>query len=156
MKIELWVIGKTAFKYLDEGVGVYEKRLRHYTSFDLVVIADVKNPPLSTEQLKMKEGDLILNRLTKDDFLVLLDESGKSWTSVEFSQFIEKQQLTSTKRLVFQIGGAYGFSQAVYDRAHLKLSLSKMTFSHQMIRLFFTEQLYRAFTILKGEKYHNE
>lgn len=156
MKIELWVIGKTAFKYLDEGIAVYEKRLKHYTSFDLVVIPDIKNPPLSIEALKTKEGELILNKLTKDDFFILLDENGKQNTSIDFSKFIEQQQMNATKRIVFQIGGAYGFSDAVYARANQKLSLSKMTFSHQMIRLFFVEQLYRAFTILKGEKYHNE
>lgn len=156
MKIELWVIGKTAFKYLDEGISIYEKRLKHYTSFDLVVIPDIKNPPLSIEALKTKEGELILNKLTKDDFFILLDENGKQNTSIDFSKFIEQQQMNATKRIVFQIGGAYGFSDAVYARANQKLSLSKMTFSHQMIRLFFVEQLYRAFTILKGEKYHNE
>ena len=156
MKIELWVVGKTAFKYLEEGIGLYEKRLKHYTSFELTVLPDVKNPPLSTEALKTKEGELILNKLTKDDVLVLLDENGKQQTSMEFSKFIENQQISSTKRLVFQIGGAFGFSEAVYQRANFKLSLSKMTFSHQMIRLFFVEQLYRAFTIIRGEKYHNE
>ena len=156
MKIELWVVGKTAFKYLDEGIALYEKRLRHYTPFELVVLPDIKNPPLSMDALKTKEGDLILNRLTKDDILVLLDENGKQQTSIEFSKFIEHQQINSTKRLVFQIGGAFGFSEAVYNRANAKLSLSKMTFSHQMIRLFFIEQLYRAFTIIRGEKYHNE
>ncbi len=156
MKIELWVVGKTAFKYLEEGIGLYEKRLKHYTSFELIVLPDVKNPPLSTEALKTKEGELILNKLTKDDVLVLLDENGKQQTSIEFSKFIENQQISSTKRLVFQIGGAFGFSEGVYQRANFKLSLSKLTFSHQMIRLFFVEQLYRAFTIIRGEKYHNE
>ncbi len=156
MKIELWVIGKTAFKYLDEGITVYEKRLKHYVNFDLVVMPDIKNPPLSTEALKIKEGEMILNKLQKDDLLILLDENGKHLTSIDFSKFIENQQMNATKRIIFQIGGAYGFSDAVYSRANQKMSLSKMTFSHQMIRLFFVEQLYRAFTILKGEKYHNE
>jgi 23S rRNA (pseudouridine1915-N3)-methyltransferase len=155
MKIELWVIGKTAFKYLDEGIAVYEKRLKHYVNYDMVILPDIKNPPLSTEALKIKEGELILNKLTKDDLLILLDENGKNLTSVDFSKFIETQQMNATKRLIFQIGGAYGFSDAVYERANHKISLSKMTFSHQMIRLFFVEQLYRGFTILKGEKYHN-
>jgi 23S rRNA (pseudouridine1915-N3)-methyltransferase len=155
MKIELWVVGKTAFKYLDEGIQLYEKRLKHYASFELVILPDVKGP-LSIDALKTKEGDLILNRLTKDDVLVLLDENGKHQTSIEFSKYIDNQQVNSTKRLIFQIGGAFGFSDAVYNRANLKLSLSKMTFSHQMIRLFFVEQLYRAFTIIRGEKYHNE
>jgi 23S rRNA (pseudouridine1915-N3)-methyltransferase len=156
MKIELWVVGKTAFKYLDEGIAVYEKRLKHYVNFDLVVLPDIKNPPLSIEALKIKEGELILAKLTKDDVLILLDEKGKQFTSVEFSKFIEQQQVNAVKRIVFQIGGAYGFSEAVYTRANREISLSKMTFSHQMIRLFFVEQLYRAFTIVKGEKYHNE
>ena len=156
MKIELWVIGKTAFKYLDEGNAIYEKRLKHYVNFDLVVLPDIKNPPLSTEALKTKEGELILNKLTKDDCLILLDERGKQLSSMDFSKFIEQQQMSAVKRIVFQIGGAYGFSEAVYARANREISLSKMTFSHQMIRLFFVEQLYRAFTILKGEKYHNE
>jgi 23S rRNA (pseudouridine1915-N3)-methyltransferase len=155
MKIELWVIGKTAFSYLDDGIAIFEKRLRHYTAFDLVVLPDVKNPPLSIDALKMKEGDMILSKLTKDDFLVLLDEKGKEMDSVGFSQFIENQQVHTRRRLVFQIGGAYGFSEPVYQRANMQLSLSQLTFSHQMIRLFFVEQLYRAFTILKGEKYHN-
>ena len=156
MKIELWVIGKTAFKYLDEGNAIYEKRLKHYVNFDLVVLPDIKNPPLSIEALKTKEGELILNKLTKDDCLILLDEKGKQLSSTDFSKFIEQQQMSAVKRVVFQIGGAYGFSEAVYARANREISLSKMTFSHQMIRLFFVEQLYRAFTILKGEKYHNE
>lgn len=155
MKIELWVVGKTAFKYLDEGVALYEKRLKHYTPFELVVLPDVKGP-LSIDALKTKEGALILSKLTKDDVFVLLDENGKHQTSIEFSKYVENQQVSATKRLIFQIGGAFGFSDAVYERANLKLSLSKMTFSHQMIRLFFVEQLYRAFTIIKGEKYHNE
>ncbi len=156
MKIELWVIGKTAFKYLDEGINIYEKRLKHYVNFEIVTLPDIKNPPLSTEALKTKEGELILNKLTKDDVLILLDENGKQLTSIDFSKFIETQQNNATKRIIFQIGGAFGFSDAVYARANQKMSLSKMTFSHQMIRLFFVEQLYRSFTILKGEKYHNE
>lgn len=156
MKIELWVIGKTAFKYLDEGIAVYEKRLKHYVNFDLVVLPDIKNPPLSIEALKTKEGELILAKLTKDDYLILLDEKGKQLTSIDFSTFIEQQQINAVKRVIFQIGGAFGFSEAVYARANREVSLSKMTFSHQMIRLFFVEQLYRAFTIIKGEKYHNE
>ena len=156
MKIEFWVIGKTDFDYLKEGIALYEKRLKHYVAYEMVVLADVKNPPLSMEALKTKEGEIILNKLQKDDFLILLDENGKQSTSVEFSQFLEKKQMDGTKRLIFQIGGAYGFSEAVYARANYKMSLSKLTFSHQMVRLFFVEQLYRAFTIIIGEKYHNE
>jgi 23S rRNA (pseudouridine1915-N3)-methyltransferase len=156
MKIELWVIGKTNFDYLKEGIAVYEKRLKHYVSFDIVTIPDVKNPPDNADLLKIKEGELILTKLQKDDFLILLDEYGKQRTSVEFADFLEKKQIDGAKRLIFQIGGAFGFSQAIFERANMTISLSKMTFSHQMIRLFFVEQLYRAFTIIKGEKYHNE
>jgi 23S rRNA (pseudouridine1915-N3)-methyltransferase len=156
MKIELWVIGKTDFDYLKQGIVLYEKRLKHYVPYEMVVLNDIKNPPLSIEALKTKEGEVILSKIQKDDFLILLDENGVQWTSVDFANFIEKKQIDSVKRLVFQIGGAYGFSEAVYQRANFKMSLSKMTFSHQMIRLFFVEQLYRAFTIIKGEKYHNE
>lgn len=164
MKIELWVIGKTNFDYLKQGIVLYEKRLKHYVSYEMVTLNDVKNPPLpmksgsaiSIEALKMKEGEVILSKIQKDDFLILLDENGVQMGSVDFANFMEKKQVESVKRLVFQIGGAYGFSEAVYQRANMKMSLSKMTFSHQMIRLFFVEQLYRAFTIVKGEKYHNE
>lgn len=156
MKIELRVVGKTAFKYLDEGISEYQKRLKHYTAFEISILPDIKNTPLSNEALKQKEGELILSKLAKDDCLILLDENGKQMTSVEFSQFIENHQLSATKKIVFQIGGAFGFSEGVYQRANFKLSLSKLTFSHQMIRLFFVEQLYRAFTIIRGEKYHNE
>ena len=156
MKIEFWVIGKTDFDYLKEGIALYEKRLKHYVPFEIVTIADVKNTPLSIEALKTKEGEMILNKLQKDDFLILMDEKGQQKSSVEFSNFLEKKQLDGTKKIVFQIGGAFGFSDEVYERAQMKMSLSKMTFSHQMVRLFFVEQLYRAFTIIKGEKYHNE
>ena len=156
MKIALWAVGKTSFEYLKEGIALYEKRLRHYAPFEIVVLPDVKNPPAQAEQLKQKEGEILLQRLEKDDFLILLDENGKEFSSVAFSDFLEKQQFNGRKRLIFQIGGAFGFSDDVYARADAKISLSRMTFSHQMIRLFFVEQLYRAFTILKNEKYHNE
>lgn len=156
MKIELWVIGKTDFNYLKEGIALYEKRLKHYVSYEMVTLPDVKNPPLSSEALKVKEGEIILNKIQKDDFLILLDENGRELTSVAFADFIEKKQIEGIKRIIFQIGGAFGFSEAVYNKANMKMSLSKLTFSHQMVRLFFVEQLYRAFTIIKGEKYHNE
>ena len=161
MKIEFWVIGKTDFDYLKEGIALYEKRLKHYVPFEIMTIADVKNTPFpkgqsSIDALKTKEGEMILNKLQKDDFLILMDEKGQQKSSVEFSNFLEKKQLDGTKKIVFQIGGAFGFSDEVYERAQMKMSLSKMTFSHQMVRLFFVEQLYRAFTIIKGEKYHNE
>jgi 23S rRNA (pseudouridine1915-N3)-methyltransferase len=155
MKVELWAIGKTDIDYLKEGISVYEKRLKHYTTFEIVVLSDVKNPPVSSEQLKIKEGDMILAKLQKDDFLVVMDEAGKQFTSTEFAAFLEKKQVESTKKMVFLIGGAFGFSEAIYARANYKMAFSKMTFTHQMIRLIFVEQLYRAFTIIKGEKYHN-
>ncbi len=155
MKIELWVIGKTDIEYLKEGIMVYEKRLKHYTSFEIVTLSDVKNPPLSSEQLKMKEGENILSKLQKDDFLVVMDEAGKQFTSTEFALFLEKKQVESVKKMIFLVGGAFGFSEAVYERANQKMAFSKMTFTHQMIRLIFVEQLYRAYTIIKGEKYHN-
>ena len=157
MKVELWMIGKTAFAYLDEGMAIYEKRLKRYLPLNVEVIADVKNAKsLSPVELKKKEGALILKKLKDDDLLILLDENGKSFGSVQFANYLEQQLQSSKKRLVFQIGGAFGFSEEIYKRANAKISLSKMTFSHQMIRLFFIEQLYRGMTILKGEPYHNK
>jgi 23S rRNA (pseudouridine1915-N3)-methyltransferase len=157
MKAELWYIGKTSFGYLDEGVAIYEKRLGHYLSFSTTLIPDIKNAgSLNPEQLKQKEGEAVFSKLKKDDFIVLLDERGKHLTSVEFSTFMEQRLQMGSRRLVFLIGGAWGFSEGLYQRADFKLSLSKMTFSHQMVRLFFLEQLYRAMTILRGENYHNE
>ncbi len=156
MKIELWAIGKTDTAYIKEGIALYEKRLKHYVSFDSVILPDVKNPPINADALKIKEGEIMLAKLQKDDVLIVLDERGKMYGSMAFADLIEQKQNQSTKRLIFLIGGAYGFSETVYNRANGQLSLSKMTFSHQMIRLFFVEQLYRAFTIIKGEKYHNE
>lgn len=157
MKTELWMIGKTAFPYLDEGIGIYTKRLERYLSFQTVTVPDVKNSgKLPPDILKRKEGETILKKVNPDDKLVLLDERGRSLTSVEFSGLMEQQLQSGSRRLIFLIGGAYGFSSEIYARADTKLSLSKMTFSHQMIRLFFVEQLFRAMTILKGEPYHNE
>ena len=155
MKIELWTLGKTDTDYIKEGISVYEKRLKHYVSFEIITLLDVKNPPLSSEQLKIKEGEIILTKLQKDDFLIVLDEGGTLLSSNDFALFLEKKQVNSTKRVVFLIGGAFGFSQSIYEKADYKLSFSKMTFTHQMIRLIFAEQLYRAYTIIKGEKYHN-
>ena len=156
MKIEFRVIGKTSFPYLTEGIKIYEKRLQHYLSYQSVVIPDVKNTKnLSAEQLKKKEGELLLKKIEKGDFVILLDERGKTCTSEKFAAFLEKQMQMSHRKIVFVVGGAFGFSEAVYRRADSKLSLSAMTFSHQMIRLFFTEQIYRACTILRGEPYHN-
>ena len=156
MKVELWMVGKTSFPYLQEGINIYEKRLKHYLTYKSFIISDVKNAKhLNQTQIKQKEGILIEKYLEKGDFLVLLDERGKRYTSPLFAKFLEKQLEMSHKRIIFLIGGAYGFSESIYQRANSKLSLSDMTFSHQMVRLFATEQLYRAMTILKGEPYHH-
>lgn len=156
MKVEFWAIGKTSFDYLNEGMEIYEKRLKHYLTYKSVIIPDVKNARnMNPTQLKEKEGAVVLTKLDKGDFLVLLDEKGKTYTSEKFAGFLEKNLQMSHKRIIFLVGGAFGFSLDVYDRANTKLSLSAMTYSHQMIRLFFTEQLYRACTIMRGEPYHN-
>ena len=156
MKVKLIVVGKTNVNYLKDGETEYDQRIKHYVNFEQLIISDVKNTKnLSTAQLKNKEGQQILSKISGSDYVVLLDEKGKQLSSNEFSNFLNKKNLTSTKYLVFVIGGAFGFSDEVYKRADYKLSLSKMTFTHQMIRVFFKEQLYRAFTISKGEKYHN-
>lgn len=156
MKVELWVIGKTNERYLEEGVGIYIKRLQRYLPFKFEIIPDIKHAKnLRPDQLKEKEGEKIFQRLKSDDFLVLLDEKGKSYDSVAWANWIDSQLQHSSKRLIFQIGGAFGFSDTVYQRANAQLALSKMTFSHQMVRLFFVEQLYRAMTILRNEPYHN-
>lgn len=157
MKISLICIGKTDDKYIEEGIAVYTKRLKHYCNFQLLVIPDIKNVKnLSESQQKEKEAQLILKNISNQDYVLLLDERGKSYSSMEFSAFLEKQQVASVSHVVLVIGGPYGFDQTVYDRANGKLSLSKMTFSHQMVRLFFVEQLYRAYTIMRGEPYHHE
>ncbi len=156
MKIELWQVGKTSFAYLQDGIDIYQKRLKHYISFQSEIIPDIKNAKnLSKIQIKNKEGDAILKKLKPNDTLVLLDENGKTFDSIQFSQYLEKSMQQSHKRIIFVVGGAYGFSEEMYQRANQKISLSKMTFSHQMVRLFFVEQLYRAMTILKGEPYHH-
>ena len=156
MKIELLMVGKTSFSYLEEGILMYSKRLTHYLSFSTTVIPDQKNVTnINAEQLKKLEGATILKKILADDYLVLLDEQGKSWSSVEFSKWIEKKLQSQQKRIIFLIGGAYGFSEDVYSRANEQWSLSKLTFSHQMIRLFAVEQIYRAMTIIKNEPYHN-
>jgi len=156
MKILLLVIGKTDEDYLVTGIKKYVGRLGHYTPFELKEIPDIRNrKTLSEEQQKKAESFLLLQQLQPSDHVVLLDERGKQHTSIEFSELIEKRSASGVKRLVFLIGGPYGFAQEVYDRADALLSLSPMTFSHQMVRLVFVEQLYRAFTILKGEPYHH-
>ncbi|MFN0291327.1 23S rRNA (pseudouridine(1915)-N(3))-methyltransferase RlmH [Pedobacter helvus] len=157
MKITLIAIGKTEDKYLIEGIDKYLGRLKHYINFNMVIIPDVKNTKNLTEaQQKTKEAELLLKQLNNSDTVVLLDEKGKKYTSVQFSQYINKQMVGSVQNLVFIIGGPYGFDESIYKRSNSSISLSDMTFSHQMVRLFFVEQLYRAFTILKNEPYHHE
>ena len=157
MKIKLLAIGKTDDKNLQILINTYESRLKHYIKFEFEIIPDIKNVKnLSLKLQKEKEGELILKKLQPTDSLVLLDEKGKEFRSIEFSSFLQKKMNTGVKQVVFVIGGPYGFSEKVYKKAVGKISLSKMTFSHQMIRLFFVEQLYRAFTILKNEPYHHE
>lgn len=157
MKIKLIAIGKTDEKFLEEGIEKYLKRLKHYHQVEFLIIPDVKGGgKLSAENLKEAEGKLILQKVAEGDHLILLDDKGKHFSSPEFADFLQKKLNSVTTNLIFVIGGAFGFSSEVYNRANDKLSLSKMTFSHQMVRLFFTEQLYRGFTILRGEKYHHE
>ena len=157
MKIKLLAIGKTDDKNLSQLITIYQNRLKHYIKFELEIIPDLKNAKnLSEKQQKEKEGELILGKLQPTDQLVLLDDKGKHYTSIEFSQFLQKKMNSGIKQLVLVIGGPYGFSEDVYKKAKGKLSLSKMTFSHQMIRLFIVEQIYRGFTILKNEPYHHE
>ncbi len=157
MKILLLVVGKTTDKHLDTLINEYVGRVKHYIPFDLEVIPELKNAKaLTFEQQKEREGELIVKSLRDGDYLVLLDEGGKEFRSIEFAQYLERKQTSVARRLVFVIGGPYGFSPKVYELAKEKISLSRMTFSHQMVRLFITEQIYRAMTILRGEPYHHE
>lgn len=157
MKITLLTVGKTEDKYLKEGIDIYLKRLKHYIPFQILELPELKNTKsLSREQQKIKEAELIFKNIQSTDHIILLDEKGKELTSKSFSVYLNKKMVGGQQHLVFIIGGPYGFGEEVYQRCNDKLSLSQMTFSHQMIRLFFTEQLYRAYTILKGEPYHHE
>jgi 23S rRNA (pseudouridine1915-N3)-methyltransferase len=157
MKITLLTVGKTDRDWVKQGLELYISRLKHYIPFALVEIPELKNvSALSTEQIKTKEGELILKHIRPGDDLILMDERGKMHTSIEFAKVLQDKISYIGKDIIFVIGGAYGFSQAVYDRADSKISLSKMTFSHQMVRAIFAEQLYRAFTIMRGEPYHHE
>lgn len=157
MEITLIVIGKTNAKYLIEGLDEYTRRLKHYITYNINILPDIKNTKnLTEEQQKETEGKLILNALKPGDFLVLLDERGKEFSSMQFSDYLQRKMNSGLRRLVFVVGGPYGFSKDIYSKADEKLSLSKMTFSHEMIRLFFTEQIYRAMTIIRGEPYHHE
>ena len=157
MKVKLIVIGKTKTKFLLDGENEYQKRLKHYCKFSELIIPDIKNGgKLSKKELKEKEGNLILASIKNSDYVILLDDKGLELSSTDFAEFLNKKMVSSSNELVFIIGGAFGFSESVFKRANTKLSLSKMTFSHQMVRMIFKEQLYRAFTILKGEKYHHD
>ncbi|MFS4482037.1 23S rRNA (pseudouridine(1915)-N(3))-methyltransferase RlmH [Hyunsoonleella sp. 2307UL5-6] len=157
MTIKLLTIGKTDKKELISLIDVYKKRLNHYIKFQFEIIPDIKNSKnLSEKEQKQKEGELILKNITSTDALVLLDENGKQFDSVGFSSYLQKHMNSGIKQVVFVIGGPYGFSDDVYNTSNGKISLSKMTFSHQMIRLFFIEQLYRGFTILRNEPYHHK
>lgn len=157
MEIVLLAVGKTDRNWIGEGFDLYRSRLRHYVSFSSVEIPELKNvSSLTREQIKEKEGLLVLKNLKDGDEVILLDEKGREYTSVEFAGMLEKRISMGGKRIVFVIGGAYGFSTPVYQRASGLVSLSRMTFSHQMVRTIFAEQLYRAFTIIKGEPYHHE
>ena len=156
MKITLIAIGKTEDKYLIEGIEKYLNRLKHYINFNLLIIPDVKNTKNLTEaQQKSKEAEVIQKQIGSSDVIVLMDETGKKFSSVSFANSLNKQMIGSVQHLVFIIGGPYGFDETIYKRANSMMSLSDMTFSHQMVRLFFVEQLYRAFTILKKEPYHH-
>ena len=156
MKTILILVGKTVNKHFVAGINDYAERISHYMPLEIVTIPELRNTKnLSEEQQKLSEGDLILRQIQPSDTVVLLDEHGKEFRSIEYARWLQQKQQTS-RRLVFVIGGPYGFSDAVYSRANEKISLSKMTFSHQMVRLIFTEQLYRACTIIKGEPYHHE
>lgn len=151
------MLGKTAEPYLVLGMGIYEKRIPHYAPFQLEVIPDIKQAKnIDQESLKIKEGHAILKKLDNRDFVILLDEKGKSFRSIDFASQLERWSVQGVENLTFIIGGAYGFSKEVYERANMQMSLSPMTFSHQMVRLIFLEQLYRAFSIMKGEPYHHE
>lgn len=157
MKIVLLAIGKTNAKYLQEGIEQYIKRLCHYVPFEFKILPDVKSTKgLTHEKQKELEGQMMLNSIQTGDVVVLLDERGKEMTSRDFATYIDKKMVNVSKNLIFVIGGPYGFSAEMYERANEKLSLSKMTFSHEMIRLFFIEQVYRAMTILRGEPYHHD
>ena len=157
MKITLLTVGKTDKDWVRQGLDIYVSRLKHYSPFSIVEIPELKNvSALSRDQIKSKEGELILKNIRQADDVILLDERGKEYSSVELARIIQDKISYEGKDIVFVIGGAYGFSDAVYKRSNSKLSLSRMTFSHQMVRAIFAEQIYRAFTIMRGEPYHHE
>jgi len=156
MKIEFWCVNKTSFPYIKEGMSVYENRLKHYTSLKVQIIPNIKNTKhLTSSQIKKAESLVILNKLNSADHLILLDENGKQYDSKGFAKFIESCQMTNKKKIIFLIGGGYGFDESIYTRSNSKISLSPLTFPHELVRVIFLEQLYRAFTIIRGEKYHH-
>ncbi len=156
MKIVLLSIGKTNHAYIKEGIDNYLKRLKHYTRFELSELPELKNTKALTQnQQKAKEAEMLLKKIALTDFVILLDEKGNELTSGQFAAYLDKKAVASTAAIIFVIGGPYGFDTSLHQRANDKLSLSRMTFSHQMVRLFFIEQLYRAYTIIKGEPYHH-
>lgn len=156
MKVEVWAIGKTSEPYLDTGIGIFEKRLKNYLPFTWVLLPNARVKSTDGNVLKQEEGKMVLAKLSPDDYLVLLDERGRQYSSTELARWLEQRLSASGRRLVFLVGGAFGFSPEIYARANAQISLSRLTFSHQMVRLFFLEQLYRAMTILRNEPYHNE
>jgi len=155
MKIKLLVVGKTSNSYLSSLIKDYSKRINHYMKFEIIVINNVKLKKINPLELKKIEGNSLLKKINKKDLVFLLDEKGDSYSSIQFSKLIENKTITKSKDLIFVIGGAYGFSSDLYDRCNSKISFSKMTTSHQLIRLFVAEQLYRAFTIINNNPYHN-
>lgn len=157
MEIELLTVGKTTIPFVIAGIEEYSRRLKHYVPYRITSVPDVRRGKgMAPDRQKELEGEQILGHFAPGDYVVLLDERGKEFSSMEFASWMERQMVSGRKRVVFVIGGPYGFSQAVYDRADGKVSLSRMTFNHEMVRLFFTEQIYRAMTILRGEPYHHE
>ena len=157
MKITFLTVGKTEDAYLKDGIEKYVKRLKHYTRLEIIDLAELKNTKaLTAEQQKVKEAEMILKKISVTDFVILLDEKGEELSSQQFAAYLDKKAISAVVNLVFIVGGPYGFDESIYRRANDKLALSRMTFSHQMVRLFFIEQLYRAFTIIKGEPYHHE
>ncbi len=157
MKIALLQTGKTSERYLTEGIVIFEERIRKYSAFEIITVPDIKRTRnLPEREQKTREGEQILRFFRDDDFVVILDAGGKEFSTIEFSAWLEKSFMLQRKRILFVIGGAWGFSEDVLKKADTSLSLSRLTFSHQMVRLLFIEQLYRAFTIMKGEPYHHE
>ncbi|MCC6460241.1 MAG: 23S rRNA (pseudouridine(1915)-N(3))-methyltransferase RlmH [Saprospiraceae bacterium] len=155
MKVEVWAIGKTSEVYLDTGIAIFEKRLKNYLPFSWIVLPAAKVKTTDGQVLKQEEAKLVLAKLNADDYLVLLDENGKQYSSQELAHWMEQRLNSSQRRMVLLIGGAFGFTPELYARANAQLSLSRLTFSHQMVRVFLLEQLYRAMTILRNEPYHN-